>query len=386
MLRSMGSRHEMHKSSSLASISTRATSVGSLLNGLGKEHDVEILRDSQADAIASLPPAKHRRAALSALAGLVLMWAWSRYMKRILKRTEIWGSARIALLGAAGIASFGRMLGAIGWSQLDADPACVTQQQKMVVFHPHGCYVFGGISNLAKQPRNMTLALGGTFIGVADAPFQVPFIRELLLMLNCRPANAQMIDALLGQGKSVAICPGGIHEQMATEPTCERCFFPPNLGFVRQALKHGTPLLPIYTFGENQLYDVPAWSRSLSKTVQKYTGAGLPLALGRWGLPLIPKKTQFQTYVGRLVDVGPANATPSDARVRQMFLAYCAELQRLFNEHKDSALPADVAAKGLTLIWRGHETEDLFTAGLAKHWNTTLQHVQSAPAISISRL
>merc|ERR1719420_1503518 len=100
-----------------------------------------------------------------------------------------------------------------------------------------------------------------------------------------------MIETLLSDGRTVCICPGGIHEQMSTDSTLERLFFPPNLGFIRQALKHGVPLMPLYTFGENQLYDVPDWSRKATQLLKKYTGAGIPLAIGKWGLPLVPKTT-----------------------------------------------------------------------------------------------
>merc|ERR1712226_1778162 len=182
---------------------------------------------------------------------------------------------------------------------------------------------------------------------------------EFFILLNGRTASAKMIEMLLSDGRSVALYPGGIHEQMATDSTCERLYFPPNLGFVRQALKHGVPLVPLYNFGENQIVDIPDWSRSVSRIIKKYTGAGVPLPIGRWGLPGLPKTTHVESYMGQAVEVGPANPEPSDAQVRDVFLRYCAELHRLFKEHCATALPYDVGTKGLKLIWRGHESEDL---------------------------
>jgi len=217
-----------------------------------------------------------------------------------------------------------------------------------------------------------------------------------LLLVNCRPANTRMINALMASGKTVALCPGGIHEQMATDPSQERAYFPSNLGFVRQAIKHGVPLVPVYTFGENQLYDVPDWSRQASRKLKAATGAGVPLALGRLGLPLVPKATSLQTFVGRAVEVGSADSNPSDEFVRTIFVKYCTELRRLFDEHKDVALPADVAARGIDIIWRGHEADAMelslgeHVQGLAAVGDDTPasseRHPASTPSMPQSRL
>ena len=75
---------------------------------------------------------------------------------------------------------------------------------------------------------------------------------------------------------------------------------------------------------------------------------------GRWGLPwLVPRPVDVSVAWGRLVRVGPPDPAPSEARVAAVFEAYCAELRRLFDEHKDQCLPPEVAARGLTIIHRG---------------------------------
>lgn len=340
---------------SLASLSTGDSSGASSSRDEHVEHGSPCVL-AQTDGARQHP---RRRALLRVAVLAVLAWGWSRYMGKVLKRPQMWGHARIALLAAAGIGTVARRLGIKTFSQAAVDPSCAPGRQALMVFHPHGCYVLGGIINLTPEPRNKNSGFHGYFIGVADVLFKVPLVREFLLIMNCRPATPQMTDALLANGQSVALCPGGIHEQMSTDPTIERVFFPQNLGFVRQALKHGVPLLPLYTFGENQLYDVPGWSRRLSATLKKLTGAGIPLAVGRWGLPFVPKKTSVYTHLGDLVEVGDANPSPTDVEVKETFLRYCLALRQLFEKHKDVALPPDVAARGLTMVWREHESEDL---------------------------
>merc|ERR1719284_2188661 len=92
--------------------------------------------------------------------------------------------------------------------------------------------------------------LDGMMIVGSDAVFDIPIANGLLLLNNFRKAKRSVIQAILASGKTVSLYPGGIHEQLRTDPSQERCFFPPNLGFIRDAMAHGVPLVPLYTFGE----------------------------------------------------------------------------------------------------------------------------------------
>lgn len=356
-------------------MSTRASSTASLneLVGVARKGSKDKGgKDNQTTRVVEKQQSSRRRKLVLVAVAAVLYAVWSRYIGRLMKRSDKWGWGRLALMGAAGVSSLAGMLGITGWSQIAANPSsCAPKRQTLLCFHPHGCFVLGAIVNVAREPRNKHSPYYGTFVGVADALFKIPFVREFLLLLNARPASAKMTEKLLSSGNTVAICPGGIHEQLATDSKQERLFFPPNLGFVRQAMKHGTPLVPLYTFGENQLYDVPAWSRQLSAKFKKHTGFGFPLPIGRYGIPFVPKKTTLESHIGRAIEVGEANPSPTDAMVRKVFLRYCAELHRLFSEHSASALPADVAARGLKLIWRGHDSEDLTPNALAPYMHSS---------------
>lgn len=306
------------------------------------------------------------RMVLLATAAVVLMCLWSRYLKKIQKRPSMWGSARLAMLFSGAIAS---VLGWVGvtsdplQSQIADDPSCIPDQQVMACCHPHGCYVMGAFC-MSGQLRDTRSPMHDMFVGTASFLYDYPIMREFLLMANGRPITTSNLESLITSGKTVGLFPGGVHEMAETDPTQERGFFPPNLGFVRMAMKHGIPMMPLYTFGENQLYDVPEWSRALSRAIARLTGNRVPIGTGPWGLPFLPKKTHLQSFVGQLVEVGPPNPDPSDAQVRDVFLKYCTELRRLFDTHKDSCLPPEVAARGLTLIWRDYESEDLSASAL----------------------
>ena len=292
------------------------------------------------------------------LAGFSLLsaWvAWSRYLERVATRPQKWGYDQVdgaVIAFADGLRGAFSLIGVTTWAQARSDESCLSPEQRLYVAHPHGCFTLAIYLNFVDESRRLEF-----FTGMASVLFKVPVIREFMLIANGRPAIQRMLDTLMKSGKSVVLMPGGISEQLATDHSRERAFFPPKLGFVRLAIKHGVPMVPVYSFGENQLYRIPEWSRRASTWLRAATGAGIPFPIGRFGLPFVPKATHIKIYVGKAVQVGPADSDPSEAHVHAVFGAYCVELRRLFNEHKDDALPADVAARGLELIWRGRSID-----------------------------
>lgn len=73
-------------------------------------------------------------------------------------------------------------------------------------------------------------------------------------MLGCRDAGKKTIETFLDANRSIGCSPGGVWEQVHTDSKKEQCFVMTNAGFLRLAMKHGRPVVPIYAFGENQLY------------------------------------------------------------------------------------------------------------------------------------
>ena len=94
--------------------------------------------------------------------------------------------------------------------------------------------------------------LSARFAG-ASVVFLVPVIRELLLLMGVRDATKATLRKLLDSGHTVAIQPGGIWEMVMSDSSQEALYFQRSLGFVRLALEAGRPLLPCYSFGENQV-------------------------------------------------------------------------------------------------------------------------------------
>lgn len=279
---------------SLASVLTRASSsdtvVDLTLSELGEQSKSEVPQQTIAAQKSSLSGRKKK---LIIALSMFLMWAWSRYMTKVSRSARKWGSPVMGILSGSVFAAAGAICGitgAVGNFEHSAMPGVTPKRQSMVVNHPHGLCLWGQFYGLSRAPLKDS-PYYGVFTSAADPVFAVPVFRELLLALGVRSANKKTMDGLFEQGQSVSLYPGGIHEQLATDPNQEKCFFPPKLGFVKQAIKHGVALQPIYCFGENQLFDLPDWARKVTQAVKKHTGIGMPIPIGRFGIPFLPKKT-----------------------------------------------------------------------------------------------
>lgn len=221
--------------------------------------------------------------------------------------------------------------------------------------HPHGCYVTTALTYFGYRCR-ANLLQPQVFGFVADSLFTVPVLGELMLLFNQRPARASLMKEFLTKcpDATALLVPGGVHEQLRTNPEQEVVYLPPKLGFIRLAIETGIPLRPNYLFGENQLFDVPEWSRNFSLWMYRKFGFGIPIIFGRWGIPFgLPLPGMIHARCGNLVPV-VQNSDPTDQMVEAAMRRYVAELGNLFLEHGAQCLPAKVAERGLRVIWRGH--------------------------------
>lgn len=233
----------------------------------------------------------------------------------------------------------------------------LSTQQSLLGVHPHGVLCtastfFGGYL------FNVKMRVKGRFMFpcVADVLFRIPIVGEFCLLNGARSMNHHVLDRLLQCGNSIAMYPGGMYEQVHTEPSAEVLYFAPKLGFIRVAIRNGVPLQPSYVFGENQLYSQNCLTRFLNRSMKRFFGLGSFFMVGRFGLlwPVCRPRPLYWHF-GSVIDVGCAEAAPSEERVREVFVRYVAELQRIFKDHAPEHLPADVAAKGLTIVWRVHD-------------------------------
>ena len=156
------------------------------------------------------------------------------------------------------------------------------------------------------------------------------------------------MDQALTEGSRIGIVPGGIAEMFegypkpSTLPHEEYSIV--RKGFLRLAVKHGVPVIPVYVFGATKMFkrlQLPVLER-----LSLFFRVSLVVFFGAWGLP-IPFRQRLLYVMGQPIMPsalvgGDANMNGTlavagvEQQVDDMHARFCDELLRLFDRHKES--------------------------------------------------
>jgi len=233
------------------------------------------------------------------------------------------------------------------------NPEAEFSRQNVYLFgyHPHGVISVGCFVNFAASVTGFPLLFPGLDIRAATLGFnlKVPFFRELLLRLGVVAVSARSIRHVLnsGPGSAVIIVPGGASEALDARPGSNDLTLQRRNGFFRLALQHGVHLVPIYSFGENELYDqVPnrpgSTLRSLQEFMLRFAGYSMPYFFGAgsqpWpgssaGVPLnpVPNRNPIITVVGDPIPCKRIEA-PTQEQIDALKETYIARLKSIFDQ------------------------------------------------------
>lgn len=138
---------------------------------------------------------------------------------------------------------------------------------------------------------------------VHDAMVAMPGLKQFLIRTGCVRASHKTADQLLAQGKKVVVFPGGNLDAFRPYKDRYKIVFGGKKGFIRLALRHGVPIVPMVVAGGHEsffvLHDGQRLARllGLKKLLRSETCAvflGLPWGLGVgpiFHLPLPAKST-----------------------------------------------------------------------------------------------
>mmetsp|Transcript_12914 Transcript_12914/g.32538 ORF Transcript_12914/g.32538 Transcript_12914/m.32538 type:complete len:339 (+) Transcript_12914:201-1217(+) len=171
--------------------------------------------------------------------------------------------------------------------------ACKLDPSKsyILAWHPHGRLFVGVGAFLGKMYDwlpEMDVGNQHIFFGINDTMFRIPFISYWFSLIGLIPVNKHAVKKCLGDGNSIAIVVGGIEEVLlGTYEDKDVLYLSKRLGFAKIAMDKGAGLVPIYCFGENQLF-THATQENLTfwRWINKFIKLGAPFPIaGRWGLP-----------------------------------------------------------------------------------------------------
>lgn len=89
--------------------------------------------------------------------------------------------------------------------------------------------------------------------------FYIPFYREVILGIGSCSSSKESLEHLLGDpkgGKAIGLVPGGASEAQYSQPGgTYKLLLKNRKGFIKLALKYGSPIVPVFSFGEIDLYE-----------------------------------------------------------------------------------------------------------------------------------
>ncbi|KAF2880663.1 hypothetical protein ILUMI_25502 [Ignelater luminosus] len=179
--------------------------------------------------------------------------------------------------------------------------------------------------------------------------FYLPLTRDFLLSMGMSAASAKSINFLMSRpsgGNAALLIVGGAAELFYCKPGQYHLVLKNRKGFARLALKNGSPLVPIFSFGETDIYDQvsnPEGSllRMFQEWVKGITGIVPIIPLGRgylqYSFGLVPYRKPINVIVGKPIDVERVEDATQE-QIDALHATFIKQLTELFDKHKHKYL------------------------------------------------
>ncbi|KAK3095225.1 hypothetical protein FSP39_011832 [Pinctada imbricata] len=225
----------------------------------------------------------------------------------------------------------------------DLDP----NKNYIMCFHPHGVLSVSAFCHFATEGSGWSKTFPGLtpYLLVLAGHFQFPFYRDYFMAGGAIEATSESMRYVLtkmGKGHALGLVVGGALEALEAFPGRYNLKLKNKKGFIKMALTTGASLVPIFSFGETELFtqvDNPEGSRlrNLQNWLTRYSGFSPPLFHGRgmfnYTFGLMPYRRPVYTVVGAPIDVELIEK-PSQEQINTLHQQYLMALTELFDKHK----------------------------------------------------
>ncbi|XP_068241795.1 2-acylglycerol O-acyltransferase 1-like [Palaemon carinicauda] len=216
-------------------------------------------------------------------------------------------------------------------------------------YHPHGVLSAGAYCHFATEGTHFSKVFKGLtpYLLTLECHFKLPFYRELFMGTGAVSATRESMNYLLSQegtGRALCLVVGGARESLDAHPEQDIILhLNKRKGFCKMALRHGASLVPMFSFGENEVYDqVPnpqgSLLRRIQNTLQEVMGLAPVIFMGRgifqYSFGIVPFRKPIYTVVGSPIDV-PQVKNPTSEQIVELHAKYVRAVVDLYNKYKD---------------------------------------------------
>lgn len=211
----------------------------------------------------------------------------------------------------------------------------------LLAIFPHGILPYGGFATFGTDVMHFEKRFPGirTYYCTLKMNFFMPCIREFGNLHGFISVSQESINWVLShpvKGKAVAVVVGGASEALCNRPGEYKIYLKNRKGFCRIALQNGSPLVPVYVFGETELYQ--QWSPKegsafdiFQRWVKKVTGIAPIVFFSDRGL--IPRKVPITVTVGEPINVQLVK-NPTKEDIDGLHQKFMDSITELFNAEK----------------------------------------------------
>lgn len=211
-------------------------------------------------------------------------------------------------------------------------------ERALYLWHPHGMLSLAPIIHVVRKD----------FGKIVSVPIfhKIPVIRDGYHYLGCIPSEYSVMKNAL-EKESLSIIPGGTREMMSSRPGTMRLILKDRTGVFKLALETGTPIVPVLTFGEDELFpqlDMPIL-RSINLWLYSQWKIAIPFmsltSVANWIHLAHSSLPPIQSYCGETIEV-PKTDDPSMEQIQELRKKYRTSLEALFRDKAPRGMMLEV--------------------------------------------
>jgi diacylglycerol/phytol O-acyltransferase len=186
-------------------------------------------------------------------------------------------------------------------------------------------------------------AENGGYALVHDLPLRIPLLKNFLLKVGALCATPETGEKVIKLGAPLLIYPGGELDCLKSYWRRNTVDFHGRTGFIKLALKHGVPIVPVVSAGGHEVYFTLFSSRRLAEWSGLYDLTRVrtvPLNIGLpWGMwltgfvPYLPLPSKFSYKAGEPIYLGhDPEAAKNPAVVQRAYNKVTKVMQKLLDD------------------------------------------------------